>query len=198
MPFGRPAVLALLLVFPLLETADGAAGGGLLFASLEATSSSFKDPLISLTLHDSGQTTGPLPLNRGSTESTRLSISAQDSRLVLVLATAISSVDSGAGRPVALLSQVRALPSLALLTDPPVKLHEMPPAPTSWSLSFALCAFCLHFAPFRSFLYSFFLAGFNEPDASYRPSRPGSGIDIAPYTGKRRLVTCFLHCGSIA
>eukprot|EP00966_Prymnesium_polylepis_P317991 7345563-Prymnesium_polylepis.2 len=116
MHFGRLAILALVFVFPLLETADAAAGGGLLFASLETASSTLKDPLLSLTLHDSGQTTGPLPLNRGSTESARLSISAQDNRLILVLATAISSVDSGAGRPVALLSQVRSFIFPTILT----------------------------------------------------------------------------------
>ena len=92
---------------------------GLLFVSFEPSHSpgaSAASPvsIVSVTLHDSGQTTGPLPLESGASafqdahDSNRISYSRQDHSVVVVLATAVSSIDPGAGRPIAFFSQVNS------------------------------------------------------------------------------------------
>ena len=91
------------------------ASTGTLFVSFDirnpggAASYRLKGPLASVTLHDSGQTTGPLPLDQSAetAEPSRLSFSAHDHAVVVVLAATVSSIDPGAGRPVALLKQAR-------------------------------------------------------------------------------------------
>jgi hypothetical protein len=108
-------VLAWLIIEPVGAGPHTTSGGGLLLASFDSDpgrSPALKDLLVSLTLHDSGKTTSPLPVQQGTTGvvgSVRLSFSTRDHSVVLVLATAISSSnDPGAGRPVAVLSQAEA------------------------------------------------------------------------------------------
>ncbi|KAL1495648.1 hypothetical protein AB1Y20_016514 [Prymnesium parvum] len=90
-----------------------APANGILFVSLDSGGPrilsktepfKLKELLISLTLHDSGQSSGAFPLKSREHEQAdalRLSFSARDHRLAVVLGAAVSATDLGAGKPVA-------------------------------------------------------------------------------------------------
>lgn len=106
--------LASLWILALGCEAKASSESGILFISFERGERSAtdlltsKDLLFSLTLHDSGQSTGPLPVDARMAEqgeSLRLSFSSIDSSFAVILGSRLSSIDPGAGNPVAFMQR---------------------------------------------------------------------------------------------